>query len=86
MNTIEALACHLDKKSSSPGSVNAETAARLRDLRDALSELSAVYTSCFDLVDGGLIILPASVERFEKANAAARKALGFNDVSFEDEN
>lgn len=55
------------------------------ELRSALSELSAVYSSCFDLVDGGLIIMQPSVERFEKANAAARKALGFNDVSFEDE-
>jgi hypothetical protein len=54
-------------------------------LRAALSELSDVYTHCWDLVDGGLLLMPSSMERFEKANAAARKALGFNDLSFDDE-
>lgn len=59
--------------------------AEIDKLRAALSELSAVYTSCWDLVDGGLLLMPSSMDRFEKANAGARKALGFNDLSFDDE-
>ncbi len=55
-------------------------------LRAALSELSNVYTHCWDLVDGGLILMPSSMERFENANAGARKALGFNDIEIDDEN
>jgi hypothetical protein len=54
-------------------------------LRAALSELSAMYAHAWDLVDGGLIMMGPSIPRFEAAHAAARKALGFNDVEPEEE-
>lgn len=54
-------------------------------LRGALEGLSAMYSSAWDLSDGGgLIMLPPSMERFEAAHAAARVALGFKDVDPEE--
>jgi hypothetical protein len=54
-------------------------------LRAALKGLSDIYTSAFDLVDGGLILLPDSVPRYEAANKMAMEALGIHLVEIEAE-
>lgn len=41
----------------------------------ALKELDAMYAHCWDLVDGGLTIMPPSIPRFEAAHFAARVAI-----------
>lgn len=44
-------------------------------MREALMELSAMYTHAWDLVEGGLVMTQSSMPRFENAHAAAVAAL-----------
>jgi hypothetical protein len=41
----------------------------------ALKELSAMYAHAWDRVDGCLVMMPGSIERFEKAHAEAKRVL-----------
>jgi hypothetical protein len=50
-------------------------------LAKALHELSAMYTHAWDLVGGGLVMLEASIPRFEKAHANAIAALAAHNES-----
>lgn len=54
-------------------------------LRAALKDLTDMYTHAWDLVDGGLIMLPPSIPRFEAAHNAAMLALGIKLVDPEEE-
>lgn len=54
----------------------AELRARVAGLESALKDLSDMYGSTWDRVDGALVMMDAGIERFEKAHAAARIALG----------
>lgn len=51
-------------------------AAEGQRLREALQGLSDMYTHAWDTTEGGLHMMAPSVERFDKAHAAARIALG----------
>ena len=44
-------------------------------LVEALSGLSKMYASAWDLVDGGLVMLPDSIPKFEKAHSIAYATL-----------
>lgn len=57
-----------------------ECAAEIARLRSALEGLSNMYSYAWDLADGGLMMMPDSIPKFEAAHAAARTALGFNDI------
>lgn len=59
----EEMACTLDEIRAAP------------ELLAALKELRALYTHFWDRVDGGLLVLPPSMERFEKAFFAAAVAI-----------
>lgn len=64
-----------------------ELTEREAKLSNALHELSNLYVHAFDLVDGGLIMLPSSVELFEIRHAAAEeilKELGLSQPDKED--
>lgn len=50
----------------------------------ALADLSNMYSHAWDLVDGGLMMMPDSIPKFEDAHAAARKALDFNDIELDE--
>lgn len=49
-------------------------------LRAALKDLSDMYTHAWDRADGDLVMMGASVPRFEKVHSAARIALGEKDL------
>lgn len=44
-------------------------------LREALKEMEAMYTHAWDRVEGGLLMMPDSVARFDSACERARAAL-----------
>lgn len=46
-----------------------------KEMREALQELSAMYTYAWDTVDGGLLMMGSGIDRFEKAHAKAKAAL-----------
>lgn len=48
---------------------------KVRKLREALKGLSDMYTYAWNLTEGGLIMFPESVDRFEVAHAKAKQAL-----------
>lgn len=54
---------------------NAHLIASAPDLLAALQELSAMYTHAWDRSDGGAVMLPESIRRFEKAHADAAAAI-----------
>lgn len=55
---------------------NPDLIAENERLRAALEGLESMYQRTWDRADGCLVMLPDNVERFEKAHAAARIALG----------
>lgn len=44
-------------------------------LREALKELTDLYSHIWDRVDGAFVLMPASIPRFEKAHAKAVRVL-----------
>lgn len=65
-----------------PGNGNADFIAALRNncaaliaCAEALKELSNMYASTWDRVDGALMIMDSGVDRFEAAHDKAREAL-----------
>ena len=53
-----------------------EVDARIQELEKALRGMESMYTHVWDRVDGSLVCMPESVDRFEAAHREARKALG----------
>jgi protoporphyrinogen oxidase len=52
-----------------------EERERAEHLLSALKGLSKMYGDTWDLVDGGLTMMPASIPKFEKAHEQAQKAI-----------
>lgn len=52
-----------------------ELAADRARLLAALKELSAMYASTWDRVDGALVMMPPGIARFEKAHQMAQDAI-----------
>lgn len=59
----------------SPSDADARLMASAPALLQALTELSNMYASTWDRVDGALMMMGNGVERFEKAHHAAEVAL-----------
>ena len=54
---------------------NGRLIAAAPDLLSALEELSSMYGHAWDRVDGALVMMGSSIERFENAHEKARAAL-----------
>lgn len=53
-----------------------QSVAEIERLREALTEMEAMYSHAWDRAGGGLLMMPKSVERFDEACRKARIALG----------
>lgn len=53
----------------------ARLAADKEALLTALKSMTSMYGHCWDLVDGGLLCMQSSVQRFEDAHEAAQKVI-----------
>jgi hypothetical protein len=81
----KTLVSRLASFSGEGAALRVEAGKRIEALESALAGLESMYAHTWDRVDGALVMMPPSIEKFEAAHKKAREVLGIPLIEVEDD-